>query len=485
MEKILLQIRKNAKYLILLALLPACNDYLNLAPENDLIKEKFWSKTEDVNSALAATYDAFRGAALESFIWGELRADMAKIGSGTLFGDYQKIARSDINPTNPAISWENYYKAINLANTLMFYDQLVLDKDKTFTLEMKNFADAEALFIRSLSYFYLIRLWNEVPLVLEPSISDTSNLYPAKSSESVVIKQILSDLSIAKDMAYTTEFMNNPPYFKGRANKFSIMALMADVYLWNQQYDKCIDYCDSIINTGLFGLEPYSNWFSLYNPGNSLTESIFEIQFDDNYENQQNPINDLLIPISGSKQVSMTTQYYTLFSESDIRTCMNRTPTWKYIGVDMEGLLPRTANSRDANMIYYRYADILLMKADALTELGRLVEANALVRQTLERAGQTHIEVTDQEEMRKVILDEHAREFILEGKRWFDLLRAAKRDHFKNKQLIINMIISGADIKQQAILKTKVYDTMSYYLPIPESDILYNQNLVQNPFYDR
>jgi hypothetical protein len=97
----------------------------------------------------------------------------------------------------------------------------------------------------------------------------------------------------------------------------------------------------------------------------------------------------------------------------------------------------------------------------------------------------THAEVTDEATMRQAVLDERGREFILEGKRWFDLLRAAKRNHFKNKQIIVNMIISGADVKQQAILKTKVYDTNSYYLPIPYGDILYNQNLTQNPFYDR
>jgi hypothetical protein len=83
----------------------------------------------------------------------------------------------------------------------MFYDKEVFEKDKTFTKEMMDAVDAEALFIRSLAYFYLIRLWKDVPLVLEASISDTTNLYIAKSPESVVVKQIISDLLKAKDMA--------------------------------------------------------------------------------------------------------------------------------------------------------------------------------------------------------------------------------------------------------------------------------------------
>lgn len=92
---------------------------------------------------------------------------------------------------------------------------------------------------------------------------------------------------------------------------------------------------------------------------------------------------------------------------------------------------------------------------------------------------------TDKIDLRDALLDEKGREFLFEGKRWFDLLRAAKRNKFQNKQIIIDMILSGADIKQQAILKTKVYDTLSYYLPIAERELIYNQNLKQNPYYDR
>ena len=89
----------------------------------------------------------------------------------------------------------------------MYYDKQVFEKDKTFTKEYLDAVDAEALFIRSLSYFYLVRLWKDVPLVLEPSISDTTNLYLPKSPEKVVINQIIEDLLKAKDMAYTTQFM--------------------------------------------------------------------------------------------------------------------------------------------------------------------------------------------------------------------------------------------------------------------------------------
>lgn len=263
------------------------------------------------------------------------------------------------------------------------------------------------------------------------------------------------------------------------------MALLADVYLWDQQYQKCIDYCDSISNSGLYDLESYSTWFNLYNPGNSPVESIFEIQFDDNLDNQENPIYYNLIPVTGLAQLSLTKNVTTLLNKDDLRNCIPNNPLWKYRGIDLNSSVARSQNSRDANMIYYRYADILLMKAEALTELDRFAEANSYVRLTLERAGMTHTDITVKKDLRKAVLDERAREFLIEGKRWFDLLRAAKRNNFENKQIIIDMILSGADIKKQAVLRTKVFDTMSYYLPIPEHEIIYNQNLKQNPFYDR
>jgi starch-binding outer membrane protein, SusD/RagB family len=477
MGKFLLKYKITASALLLgIFVFSSCSDWLSIAPENDLIKEKFWKKKQDVDAALAGTYDGFRDAAMSSFIWGELRGDMITLG--TDFSGYVSIATSDISPSNGVISWAGYYKAINLANTLMYYDNDVLALDRTFTPRIKDAVDAEALFIRSLSYFYLVRLWKDVPLILTPSISDTSDLFRPKNTEQEVLNQIIKDLVRAKDMAYTTEFQNNPGYYKGRANKYSIMALLADVYLWDQQYQKCIDYCDSISNTGLFGLESYSTWFDLYSPGNSQIESLFEIQYDDNYESQNNPLYDDLI-----NQIKMTKTSTTLLTKDDLRNCELKGPLWKYAGFDIT--VGRNGSQRDANFIYYRYADVLLMRAEANTELNRLSDANADLRLVVERAGLTHIDIIVQEDMRKAILDERGREFMVEGKRWFDLLRAAKRNHFENKQIIIDLILAGADIKQQAILKTRVFDTLSYYLPIPEHELLYNQNLKQNPYYDR
>lgn len=472
--------------LIVLFSFTSCKDWLTVVPETELIKDKFWKKTEDVNSALGAAYNALRNASLESLIWGELRADLVVI-SGSNFSDYEQIAGSDISPSNDAINWQSYFEAINLANTLMYFDDEVAALDETFTPEMQQSIEAEAIFIRSMAYFYLIRIWKDVPLVLNASISDTSALYLPKSSEYEIIPQVISDLLTAREQANKLEYPQGTPYFTGRANYYSMTALLADVYLWNEQYQKCIDACDEIINSGLFSLELNENWFDIYYPGNSEFEGICEIQYDDNLEQQENPVYDNLIPIDGRQPQAYVdeTNVDLIMDPEDLRRYNGRTAIWKYIGKDQLGIVPRSYSERDANWIFYRYAEVMLMKAEACIELDRFNEANDLISETMLRAGAPFVEQTDKDLMREMLLNERGREFLFEGRRWFDMLRAAKRNDFEDKQLIIDMILSGADIKQQAILRTRVYDTLSYYLPVPERELIYNQNLVQNPFYDR
>ncbi len=84
------------------------------------------------------------------------------------------------------------------------------------------------------------------------------------------------------------------------------------------------------------------------------------------------------------------------------------------------------------------------------------------------------------------MLTERGREFSCEGKRWFEVLRFAKRNHFENKQLVIDILLGKAtNANELAIMRSKVIDTMSYYLPIHNDEIKVNRNLEQNPFYDR
>jgi len=216
-----------------------------------------------------------------------------------------------------------------------------------------------------------------------------------------------------------------------------------------------------------------------------MTESIFEIQYDDSYPGQESP----LLNGSGAFSAgSVNKDKYGFLKDLDVRMCGTQGPVWKYRGINETGnnAQRRMVGDLDPNFIYYRYAEILLFKAEALAELGDFGNANSLVQQIAERAGITYTPTTNIAAFRTALLEERGREFSVEGKRWFDLLRVGKRNHFENKQVLIDIMLSKAgDAQELAIMKTKVLDSMSYYLPIYEDEIKYNRNLVQNPFYSR
>jgi hypothetical protein len=216
-----------------------------------------------------------------------------------------------------------------------------------------------------------------------------------------------------------------------------------------------------------------------------VTESILELQYDDILVDQENPIYYSLVPIGAFPQASLSQNVTLIMDREDQRNYGGRGALWKVQGKDQLGRIPRTITERDANWIIYRYAEVMLMRAEACIELDRFDEANEMITETMLRANMPYTGETDKTLIRQALLDERGREFLFEGKRWFDMLRAAKRNGFEDKNIIIEMILSGADIKQQAILKTRVFDTLSYYLPVPERELTFNQNLVQNPFYDR
>jgi tetratricopeptide (TPR) repeat protein len=475
-------------------LLGSCTDWMELEPEDKLIRQEFWQKEGDVEAVTAAMYDAFRETSLKSLMMGEVRGDMMYFDANQ-FSDYARIAESDIQYDNPEVKWEKYYFTINLANTLIQFMPEVLENDELFTVTEMERIKAEALFIRSLSYFYLVRLYKDVPMLLSASSSDTVDFYIEESDEDVVLDQIISDLEYAETIAVskeniddnTSQFMSDLTLFKGRANKYSIQAVLADVYLWKEDYQKCIEYCDKLIGSNLYSLEIETDWFKLYVPGNSK-ESIFEIQYSE-LNQETNPIYDKLVPITGSSRASFYDWVWDdLFVTSDVRIANDDFgPVSKYLLMDTEGKgSRRDFSQKDANYIYYRYADILLMKAEALAELNEFSESQELINEVALRAGTPSV-FLDQSitEFRTAILNERAREFAFEGKRWFDLLRFAKRNRWENKNLLINILLSKASEEKRPILRGRILDPNGYYLPIPEADILYNDKLNQNPYYDR
>jgi hypothetical protein len=482
----------------LVLLFTGCESWLALEPQDAITKQEFWKTKEQVQAALIGCYasllgttDNQRSIAESMFLWGEMRADMIVPNTLAISNEIE-IVNGNILETNAIANWRSFYKTINYCNTLIKFAPDVLQTDPTFKQDQLNAYLAEALAIRSMLYFYLVRTFKEVPLKIAPTVNDEDEYALPKSTEEEIITQILTDLEQAEQMAVLS--FGNHAYDKGRVTRYTINALQADVYLWAENYGKCIEACNKIISSGQFGLVTGHEWFiGQFAIGNS-NESIFELQFD---VQKMNPFFDMFAVnrrwlASPLVLEEVYTIDFTNPDNKDLRadgaSLRSDGRIWKYLGLDDSR--QRAINESYAHWIVYRYADILLLKAEALAQTGGGAEAIQIIDQIRNRAHalpatEKGIDPEDITGLTDYILEERAREFAFEGKRWFDVLRNARRGNYARMDILLSMAVKSAPPDRQQSIINKLLDPNSHYLPIYFTELQTNKNLVQNPFYLR
>lgn len=475
-------IRHSVLILILFLILSGCSDWLELKPIDDLVQDEFWQTKEDVKAVLMGAYAKFASIDDDLFIYGEIRGDMIEPERAT--NRQEDLMTENILPTNRYCRWDDFYEVINYCNYVIEFADIVKERDPTFTTFQMEGYKSEATFLRSLSYFYLVRIFKEVPFVTQSSQTDNQDFFLEKSADTTVLRLIKEDLVDAK--IYATE--NYPEYTDnwGRATKSAFNALLADISLWQFEYNDCVLYCDEILNSSKYVLVHGSQWYSIYFPGNSL-ESIMEFQFDQGL-GQENEMYELTIEDERFK-ASIYAQDLLGVAEQ-IRKDGSYRPTdfliWKYAGTQPDALTGRSsAELRNANWILYRLADVMLMKAEAQNQLGDEDQAMELVNTIRQRAFMPPLtkpgSSTDIEDL---ILEERARELAFEGKRYFDLVRMGRRNNYARKNAFIERIIQNVNPSQRFVLSTKLTDPYGWYLPIHIDELEANINLEQNPFYE-
>jgi len=472
----------------------SCNKYLSLEPQDGIIRQNFWKTKEQLKAAVNGCYASLLADPLVEnlFLWGELRGDMLSAGTGVRNTDLNVI-NVNITSTNTIADWSIVYKAINNCNTVLDFGPDVINSDNTLTQSVLNGYLGEAYALRALLYFYLARSFGDVPLKLKSTTSDDDNLQIAKSTQHQVFAQIVADLKQADQFVVTTYGERNND--KGRITRYTVNAILADVYLWLNDYDNCIKSCDYIINSNQFTLVPGDNsWFNtVFFQGNSV-ESIFEFQFN---QNKLNPFyNMFAIATKRFKAaIEVGPTLYTIdnidITNIDIRgdgasVKFNDGSIYKYQGITAGST--RTQASSFAHWFVYRYADILLMKAEALNQQGNGQGALDIIQTIRLRANalpgsERILQPSDKTGITDYLLDERAREFAFEGKRWYDLLRNARRDNYARLDLLLNVVSTTAAPENQQAAIVKFRDTRSHYFPIFLYELQTNKALVQNPFY--
>lgn len=485
--------------LLLLTGISSCKKWADLKPADGIISDNYWKTKEQVQAAVIGCYASLLAdpagtkTALPElfFLWGELRADMLASTQGTTV-DEMAIMNVNAVPSNALTDWSAVYRTINYCNIVIDYAPKVLENDNTFTKEALNAYLSEAKALRALMYFYLVRTFGEVPLKLTSTTNDNEIVAIPKSTKDAVLTQILKDLEEAESGAVLTYGIQS--YDKGRVTRYTVNTIQADVYLWMDKYEDCLKACNKVIDSKKFGLLAASTaWFTdLFRTGNS-TESVFELQYSSQKLNTfynmfaisskrflaANRVMDLVYGVDESSGIK------------DIRAAGSAVRAednliWKYVGKNGTDLI--ASGDSYTHWFVYRYPDVLLMKAEALAELNRGSEALELIQVIRNRAHalaatNNNPDPANKEDVALFVLEERAREFMFEGKRWFDVLRYVKRNNYARINYLMDMISNVVPANMIKTAQAKLRDANSNYLPIYQYELQTNKNLVQNPFY--
>jgi hypothetical protein len=469
-----------------------CKKQLDQQPISDLSSALFWKTAEHALAGNAAIYDGIQktfssnGSYTE---WGDARSDNFTYG-GT--GENQiNIVMNGLNSTTGSASWNNLYLTIARANVAIKY----LPGIKELSDLQRNHYLAQAYGIRAYMYFWAVRLWGAVPVRLVPyeNIDESPNL-ARTSADSVINSVIIPDLLKAKSL------VDNSSTNVFELNVGGILSILADVYLWKKDYANVLSTIDQLIALNRYALTPSTPVFLTYKDifvtGNTK-ENIWTLSWDYLVDGG----NGIGGKIGSSDQ---TSNYYIdsvpllkwETNKPDIRRAINYDTTianalqriiqiWKYYPIDGstgKPVVPSRAQNQ-ARLPLYRWADILLMRAEALNWGNNdKAGATAIVNQIRNRVKAGNLNpanynnLATQPDMESAILDERQLELFAEAKRWFDLERTGR------VLTVMDPLIRQRQ-RNLGIGQTGFTDARKILWPISRDALTRDPLLIQNPPY--
>lgn len=503
--------KKNISTCILAAglLLTSCAD-LDQTSISAIDKDNFYQSESDIKVALNGIYQVLTDGSMngpwndEIIFLNDLQSEYARRGTANSAA-ITEIGNFAITPTNDFVktAWIYRYKAINRANILI--DKVEANQQLPEQTRLNYVRSAK--FLRALYYFDLVRLFGDVPLVLH----DGEGEGEPRTPKDEVYEQIAADLTEAE--AITADFAT----LSSEASSGAASGLLSKVYItWAQTdtdyskahqgelYQKAVDAADRVIRSGKYQLinKFIDNWSLDKKEGPELiftVEHKFGVNrnitghctFSTGFDNAKLPViaalnNDLynnFDPADQRRDASVTLRLFDPAKGEYFD--FERLRFRKYIDtLYMANESAPYISGQNTSSSVLRYAEVLLVKAEALNEInGPTAEAyealNAIRRRAYwspyansqnQPTDGTQLELggLSKEQFRQAVQDERFKEFIMEGNRWFDL----KRWHILVKT--IKAKVPADDLKYQNI------STRNYYLPVPEEQIVLNPNLEQN-----
>lgn len=510
---------KKSKFLIIslgLLLFTGCEDELDLTNPNNMTSAEYWADEEQAIAGIDAAYNNLQ---IDGYYMRmtpaltDARADDFRADSP--WPDLMQVANFTILPTSGPIEWmwHAYYQQVFRANQVLEYvPDIEMDEN------VKQNVLGQAHFLRGLAYFHLAINFQRVPLPLTPAQS-AEDYYSATAPEEELWAQIISDFSSAQEMLPVQQSE------VGRATKGAATGFLGKTYLYMEQWESAAAEFEKLIHgpeVNVYSLlEDYQDNFSPFTENNQ--ESLFEVQFAGSDEVGGTVMNYGGEPSASWRQVSSVGHTYAQdgFGYSDFlptRWIYNEYKEEETVNdnVDPRLLASLASYEPEANSItvydgvpwphgedaiyprkythdgfgfpnesggdverseinyrLMRYADVLLMYAEALNEMGQTQEAYQYINQVRNRANLPDLEEVkpnlSQEEMRDQIAHERALELSIESIRFHDIVRWGWL--YDNEKL--------AELRE----RDSEFDTWTpgkEYLPIPQRELDVNPNLEPN-----
>lgn len=495
---------KNIKYIlcvtVILSLTSCMDEFLKESPDDRFVITNFYSSQSDAEAAVAAVYEKLYALYERNmFILNELPADTEKNGLGMpnqYLQNLEFLRHTSENQFTREM-WLQCYSGIARANTAII-NIPGIEMDEQVRARLVG----EAKFLRALYYFNLVRFYGDVPMILK--LESVEDALGPRVPAAEVYQQIIADLTDAEGSLPATYNENN----LGRASKGAAKILLGKVYLTMHEYGKSVEKLAEVINNeGEYGYGLHENFRDNWNPATENgQEMVFSIEFMDPPGNGngamvlQGPKYSLpggfaVLGLVNSNEADIPTRdLYDRYPEDDERKDGTfRTDFVSLIdGSIHTSTIPiytkyweeneSNPNNSDANMHVIRYADAILMYAEALNETGQSEDAAMQLNRIMERAYNStahNVSGMGADELRELIYEERHKELAMEGHRWFDLVRTGRfiqrmKEHAAYEAGIAesNKVEIAQNIKDYMVL-----------MPIPQREIDLNPELTQNNGY--
>jgi starch-binding outer membrane protein, SusD/RagB family len=485
---------KRKSYILLCALaiggfVSCSEDFLDVEPEGQPVGEDFFLTPEHANLAVNSLYGNLRDFNVSVFphlAITTITSDNASKGSvpgdAGFLDDYDNFT---ITATENQINnyWNGQYQGINLTNQVLTNVPLI-----TMDQGVKDRLLAEAKFIRAYHYFNLVRTYGGVPLRLAVAPAgtqeDPETLNVPRSSREEVYAQIIQDLTEASQVLPGTY----PPSERGRATRGAALGMLAKVHLYQRNWSEVVNLANQVEDLG-YNLVP--DYYSIFRiSGENNIESLFEIEAQTipgncAASNSQwaevqgvrgqfgwgfvEPTEDLVNAFEGGdKRLEATILFRgETTREGDVINPNAPNPRYNKKAYVPSFVTRECEYGRDQNVRILRFAEVLLLRAEAANELGDTEQALSDLNRVRTRAGLSAIQAASQEQLRQRIWQERRVELALEnGDRFFDLVRQGRAAE-----------VLQAQGKQFQTGKNEV-------MPIPQQQIILSGGtLTQNPGY--